>query len=456
MNIQKSIVMVYLITVIVLFNNCKKNENTISAKAAIQIADNPRAVYDNNMSGDELQVHLRVMILLHHYHYQYKESHAVIWERYLCDENRDIYGRFVAAYFLLDKKQSAQKFILTHIASNNFSYRYNAAETLKLNINGDASKKWAIDLLIKALANGALEEVNLTKNLRKFKRGDNVDLGTAPLEEVCYQMGFMKVSRAVPALISVLERGPSSYGAAFALGEIGDKRALPILLKIAKDRTGYGNSEINALGKLKSKEALPILLSHIYHPRSTFSGLDVIETESILIALLNIGDPSAIEPIEEYLNGEYPKKSKATARRVLVQLKSTRPVESLITLLEEETYEPERRDIIDDLVKYADARVVKVFANLARNSDSAFMRREAIFGLKKIGDQQSLLILASLLNHTYPDTLKVELGWKMAPKFQAYFLEILQDSLKNCTKQDFGKDQKKWEDWILNNTKPIN
>ena len=124
-------------------------------------------------------------------------------------------------------------------------------------------------------------------------------------------------------------------------GEIGDERAIPILMKVLTDRSGYDDAEVTALGRLKHKEAVPILVSRLGKPKSTFSGLDIIETEKLLEALLEIGDKRAVEPIEQYLKGDYPEQSKAVAQRVLVQLKAPDPATALLELLDKETYEPE-------------------------------------------------------------------------------------------------------------------
>jgi HEAT repeat protein len=264
----------------------------------------------------------------------------------------------------------------------------------------------------------------------------------------------MKEKDAVPALISVLDRCPDVGGAAFALGEIGDKRAIPVLMKLLENRSDWQDDEVTALGKLKHKEAVPILISRLGHPRTTFSDMDIIETEILLEALLAIGDRRAIEPIREYLDGVFPEKSKAAAKRVIAQLDSADPPGALLALLNQETYEPERSSIIGDLTKYRDNRIVENLSVLAHTSDSAFMRREAIFGLRTIGDKQAALALASLLEGEFPSDLKAEWGWKGVPDFSKYFPEIIVNCLRQCTKQDFGVDRAKWEVWIKENFNP--
>ena len=419
-----------------------------SVEQAIQIVDKPADGFDN-MSPFELQTHYRLMSLLHEKAYQYEEKHAEAWINCMRDKRRSMYARLCAAYFLADLREEAREFIVTQLKSEDLRHRYNAAEIVELYVGRNAEKEWGIDVLIKLLADGSLDGSGVEGSpAGKYPQGDRNDIMFTPIDGICWSLGFMKEKKAVPVLISVLERRPRTGGAAFALGEIEDKRAVPILMKILKDRSGYEDREVTALGNLKHVEAVPILISRLSKPRTKYGGSDIIETEKLLDALLEIGDLRSVEPIEKYIQGDYPEKSKAVARRVLVQLKSPDAVAALLVLLNKETYEPERSDIISALVKKHDVRVITKLSEIAQTSDSAFMRREAIFGLSKIGDRQSLLILASLLDLTWPKNLKAEWGWKGLPDFETYFPETIQLCLKQCTKQDFGKDKSRWKDWI--------
>lgn len=212
-----------------------------------------------------------------------------------------------------------------------------------------------------------------------------------PIDGICINFGFMKEKKSVPALISVLERRPSTCGAAFALGEIEDTRAIPILMNLLKNRSACEDRAVMALGNLKHVEAVPILLFRLSEPQATDGDWETIEAEDLLDALLAIGDMRATEPIEKYIQGDYPERSKAVARRVLAQLKSPDPVEALLALLDEETYEPEKGRIISALVKKHNDRVISKLSDLSQTSDSAFIRRETIHGLRNIGDRQSLI-----------------------------------------------------------------
>ena len=386
-----------------------------------------------NQSLFELQVHYRLTWLLSNEHYKYEAGHAERWSALMRDEKENMYARLCAAYFLLDDQQEARTFVSTQLKSDNLKHRYNAAEAVRLYFayggKGPASK-WGVTTLVELLADGSIDGI-----------GD--DIMDTPIDRICGILGYRKVKTAVPALISVLERRPQTSGAADALGEIGDEQAIPILLKVLNDKTGFNNSEVTALAKLKCKKAVPILISRLGRP-----GMGQLKAEKLLEALLQIGDNRAIKPIEEFLSGDYPKESKAVAKRVLVQLSSSDPVQALLGLLESEAYEPERGDIIRALAKRNDDRVVEVLAKIARTSDSAFMRREAISGLNRVGDRQALLALASLLDVEFSKDLKAEWGWKGAPDFREYFPKTILQFLKRRTKQDFGSDRSKWEQWI--------
>jgi HEAT repeat protein len=430
------------------------HKSPVVLKEPVDVVSRPTEPF-NNM-GDELQVYCRLS-LLEVCGYEFQKTDAVKWQKFMSDKTASLYGRMCAAYFLLDEYPEAREFIQEQFKSQNLRHRYNAARILGMYLSNAPTKKWAADLLIQALAKGDLDGSGITSSGQisgDYPDGDSLDIMLTPLNPVCWNLGRLKSTDAVPALISVLERRPRTTGAADALGVIGDQRAVPVLMKILDERTGYEHREIIALGKLKCKAAVPILISRLGHPETTFSGLDIEETQIILEALLGIGDPQALPAIEKFLEGDYPQKSKATARRVLIQLKNDDPVTSLLALLQHETYEPEKSDIVSDLTRFKDARVINTMSEIAKSSDSAFMRRVAIDALHQIGHRQALLELASLLKVKFPPGLKAEWGWKgPPPDFSKYFPDWISRCLKDSTKQDFGLDSEKWSEWIQVNVK---
>ena len=264
------------------------------------------------------------------------------------------------------------------------------------------------------------------------------------------ELGRVKCRKAVPFLIQMCKDTKDANNAVEALGDIGDRSAIPALMKVLKEGSVNTDYVITALGRLKSKEAVPILIKRFGQCKAAGNSGES-DAGSILRALSAIGDKRAVEPIEEYLKGESPRCS-SLARRVLVRLKSPDPVGGLLELLKTETDESEQESIVWALSDYRDERVVETLSVLARTSGSASMRRGAIYGLKNTGDRGSLLTLASLLDTKFPKDLKSK-GWKGVPDFRQYFPEIIARGLKECTKQDFGKDRAKWEAWIRKHVK---
>lgn len=411
----------------------------------IAVVCNPAGGFAN-LSPFELQVYYRLMNL-YHKPYRFDSSHVLTWKTLVMDQEADIYGRICAAQFLLDDDAEARKFLSRLARSDNLRHRYNAAEAVKWYMERDRSKTWAVDLLIQLLADGVLDGSGVMQSPEgDFPRGDRNDIMSTPLDGICWAFGFMKEARAGPALISVLERKPLTSGAAFALGEIGDERAAPVLLEVLKQHP-YDRFVVSALGDLKYVEAVSMLISGLDKDRWIF------EMEALLEALRRIGDRRAVPAIKKFLDGVAGERSGAVARRVLAQLESDDAVADLLRLLQQESYEPERSDIISALTRYPDARVVAKMRKMARDSDSAFMRREAISALGLLKTRDSLLELANLLKLQFPNDLKAEWGWKIPPQFSVYFPEFVLETLRTATGQSFFGDLGKWVEWIEKNVR---
>lgn len=84
------------------------------------------------------------------------------------------------------------------------------------------------------------------------------------------------------------------------------------------------------------------------------------------------------------------------------------------------------------------------------------MRREALVGMRDIGNRQSFLVLVSLLELTYLKDLKADWGWKGTPDFQKSFPDAIAMCMRQGTKRDIGKDRTKWTEWISKNVEPLN
>jgi len=445
----------YVFIIFALFIDISKSwaeQKTISVLQAIEFVAGPAPIMSSgNESPFELQTYYRLNRLNEGYSFQ--EADVPAWKALMKDEKANIYARLCAAYFLLDS-DAARRFIEQQLRSDNLRHRYNAANVVYRYVERYSDTVWGIDLLIEQIANGSLDPSGVLISPRgDYPDHDRNDIMSSPLDMICYRLGGLRLQKTVPALISVLERQPNITGAAYALGEIKNPVAQPILIKILKE--GLANDEeqvVRALGKLKSAEAVPLLIARL--EKSKVGTYEAWEDQATLETLLEIRDSRAIIPIKKFISGEHPAQSRAIAKRVLVQLEADDPVASLIALFKAEAYEPEKSDIVGALTQYHDKRVVEEFSELARNSDSAFMRREAIIGLRQLDTRASLKELTALLGMRFPEHLKANFGWKEPPHdFSKYFPRMILECLRAATTQDFGTDVSQWNAWIIKNIK---
>lgn len=425
----------------------------VSVERAILAAERPNGDFGGrpfmNRSGMELQTTCRWQGLEYGLGYRYEAAHADAWLKSLRDDTKSIYARLVAAFYLLDDHEEARKFVAAQMKSPDLRARHNAAAIIDRYVapyRKSSQQAWGEHLLIDALADGSLDGKRVDPSSKDdYPEGDRHDFSQTPIDDVCRHFTSDKHAEAVPALISVLKRRPETGGAAIALSAIGDRRAIPILMQLLTERTGHEEYVAYALAEFKHGEAVPIIAARLGQPRSN--------TWALLEALLMFNDRRAVDPIEKYLASNPPAEEKSAARRVLVLLRSPDPVKDLIELYDRETDSYARSRLIDVLAKHHDARVVTKFIAIARTSEFADERQNALDGLARIADRRSLLALAGLLDQTWPANLKERFAGKpqVKPDYAEDFPQLLRHRLNLHTKQDFGRDRKKWETWIERN-----
>lgn len=115
----------------------------------------------------------------------------------------------------------------------------------------------------------------------------------------------LRSKAAVEPLIRVLKDKYSQIheDVAYALGEIGDETAVPILIETLKNKTGlyFCETVVEALGKIGNKAVVNLLIEVLQNHDNYYGDnarLKAIE------ALKNIGDISAIESLIEALHDE--------------------------------------------------------------------------------------------------------------------------------------------------------
>lgn len=445
---------------------------------------------ENDASRFRCQTGLRLGLMIYpesyEMHYIPKPADIPIWTGLLNNSRASPYARLCACFFLFDTDPQAIRFLEKELRSSNPRLRFNAATVLVMFMLEKMQKspqerppQWSIELSIRLLADGSLDRIDTpeTRGLVSLGEGfesDSGDILATPCWDFCWVMGNLKEQSAVSALISVLERNPANPTAARALGDIGDPKAIPILMKILTDKTGYDHSEITALAAFKHKPAVPILCARLGHPETTFGGFDIVETEIILNALNEIGDKSAVPIIKAFIPLSDNPRNTSTAKRVLIQLEQDDPVSELLKLLHEKSAvdpPPQRNDngrfvgnmsdilmpggdefetmsLMQDLRKYKDVRVVAAFADIARTSKFFDLRQYAIT-LLALPESPAVHELAGLLKADFPKSLYADpKTWASDARDAGTILrDLIVDRLKSLTQQDFGFDAERWLRW---------
>lgn len=155
-------------------------------------------------------------------------------------------------------------------------------------------------------------------------------------EEAVWTLGESRDPRAVAPLVKVLrdraEDGQVRMSAAMALGATGSGNAVePLITCVREDmkmRTGILAGCIGALGELKDPRAVPVLLKVLRNRAD-----DWIYREMAARALGNIGDPEAMDDL---ITAAYMADTRHDAIAALSKIGDARAAETLIEALDEE------------------------------------------------------------------------------------------------------------------------
>jgi HEAT repeat protein len=414
-------------------------------RKAVTAMCTPTVLLDNY--GDELQVAWRLQIL-EGMNFKSSAKDRPVLKTLLTNEAASAYSRICAGFFLLDSDLGARSLLTNYLMSSNLRQRFNAARAVQWfawRAQGEA-REWATLELIKLLENRSLEipSGTYTPSAGYETNGyDMMDDAWTPLRHVVYTLGDLKEHRAIPALKSLIERHSGDYcEAAFALGKIGDSSVAPFMLLRYGGDDSFSFGE--ALAMLKYRPAVPALVARLNLIQNAY------EAESILRNLRDIGDPSALPGIERFVQSLSPEDrgEQKAAFRILAQMRSKDPVETILKMLDKETDEQERIELIRALGQYADYRSIDRLFTLAVSSDYTLFRGNAIGTLSQMGDQKALLTLVSILQTNPPPPINFDKLAILENRPLDYSRKHAAHALCETTHQDFGYDVEKWRRWI--------
>jgi len=204
-------------------------------------------------------------------------------------------------------------------------------------------------------------------------------------------LGRLKAKDAVELIIARLadEKGRVREAAAFALGAIGDARAVEPLLAAAGGEGYERANAAKALGMLGDARAVPVLIQCLVGKGSG-------ARREVAWALGRLGDKSAVEPLIGLLRDPdmYVRRDVAEA---LGLLKDARAVEALLALLQDK--EAQVREMATEaLGRIGDKQVLAALMALLRDDPDARVRAKAADALGRLGDNQAAPALAKAMD----------------------------------------------------------
>ena len=238
-------------------------------------------------------------------------------------------------------------------------------------------------------------------------------------------LGEMKAAEAVEPLIAAAEKplpiksraNSAKLAAIRALVRIGDKRAVPLLIKILNTSANEQDFLLNqraalGLAELRPPEAVPALIKGLF---MTGRGTDIFQ--ECRLGLVRIGTP-AIDPLIELLQGKNPdvramaaelKFDQVTpgivpykAAYLLGDLRAEKAVPILIGQLSIPVKGPEHSAIVIALGQIGNAEAVGALVAIAQNAKAdPRLRISATDALYMAGDRRALPTLLDLAKSGY-------------------------------------------------------
>lgn len=277
----------------------------------------------------------------------------------------------------------------------------------------------------------------------------------AEVGDLTLALGYVKSRQATLLLLERVRQSPERSDIS-ALGELGDPRAVPVLIDVlkssgkqAKHNGGYGLSpeiferSVAALGKLKAADAVPVLLEYTEYP-------EVIEAIGL------IGDRRAVPALRELIkangdltrNGEamYPMlaaKRLAKARIALALSEEGDPVPRLCALLGDKSLgEFERLKVVWRLGDQPDSRAVPHLIEAIRSDPSGAVVYHAITVLSVYRYKTPVEGLIGCFDANFTGKTAFRLAYD-----PGMFHGKVADSLRTITGQSFGADKDRWLTW---------
>ncbi|MEQ8189449.1 MAG: HEAT repeat domain-containing protein [Candidatus Eremiobacterota bacterium] len=258
----------------------------------------------------------------------------------------------------------------------------------------DGNCRYSVNSVAKAESVSFDEELPMSRKVKKFIDDlENPSSDDDTRHTAVWALGNLGDKRAVPCLIKVLEHDKNENIrsiAAEALGKLEDKQSVKPLIKALKDPDwGVRVDAVYAFGRLKdfSSDAIPSIIECLK---------DEDETVRMTAArvLGDFKDTRAVDPLCKTL-GDKNQRVKTAAISSLGLLGDSKAVEPLFQLFKQGDSDVIRASVVRSLGEIKSDKSIQ-YVTEALSDKNIFVRMIAVTTLGKIGDEKTLEVLEKI------------------------------------------------------------